>query len=473
MKKLIFLYLFASLLSSCVNDDKLFTAYIDDFTSDNQHKSEYNVSIEDALEHLDLAYKTAMSDNITTRSECISRRVKSIQTLKAQDVLSQTRSNVIPDLEDLFYIVDFEDSGSAILGADSRIESVYAILDETVLTAADFSNTPATDSTDIKSFMVNLIKDAALRNLLSEKKDTEWVEYQDSVLVFEKDIQPAIKRQSTDLITPITPQPNRTKLVTYQYDVRNQKPLLKTKWGQGAPYNNSCPLQTYSTTYHQPAGCVPIAVAQILFYNRTDRYITIEDKTFDYNLIRVFSRELLKLEDSEPSEEAEHEIADFIYALGSYMHTNYGDAASGTSDYMAKTLFTYIGYQNAIFTNFNYEYAQTMICDMHLPFYTHGERETAAHAWVTDGWSSYVTRSYILEYDNAGRLISSDFVGATDRRNVHVNFGWTGSCDGYYPFDLYDLSAIQTSDICTDAGDIPSVVSRIYDRMFYYIKYNL
>ena len=42
-------------------------------------------------------------------------------------------------------------------------------------------------------------------------------------------------------------------------------PFVKSKWSQGAPYNNKCPLDAGSRSV---TGCVATAMAQILYYNR-------------------------------------------------------------------------------------------------------------------------------------------------------------------------------------------------------------
>ena len=43
-------------------------------------------------------------------------------------------------------------------------------------------------------------------------------------------------------------------------------PLIKTTWGQKAPFNNLCPETSGNTTGHAYAGCVAIAMAQIMNY---------------------------------------------------------------------------------------------------------------------------------------------------------------------------------------------------------------
>lgn len=64
-------------------------------------------------------------------------------------------------------------------------------------------------------------------------------------------------------------------------------PMLKTQWNQGAPYNSKCPSNGTKTVV---AGCVPVALAQVLNYYHQDRkgdgkleYADVESET-EYNI---------------------------------------------------------------------------------------------------------------------------------------------------------------------------------------------
>ena len=93
------------------------------------------VPVEQALEEID----APAEDGAATRSGGV-RRVKSVTTV-SPEALSPggTRSEATADVEDLLYIVNFEnEAGYAILGADDRLEPVYAVVDEGSLTTEEF-----------------------------------------------------------------------------------------------------------------------------------------------------------------------------------------------------------------------------------------------------------------------------------------------------------------------------------------------
>lgn len=92
------------------------------------------VPVEQALEELQSVLEEIdipAEDGAVTRSGGI-RRVKNVTTV-SPEVLNPdgTRSEATADVEDLLYIVNFEnEAGYAILGADDRLEPVYAVVDE-------------------------------------------------------------------------------------------------------------------------------------------------------------------------------------------------------------------------------------------------------------------------------------------------------------------------------------------------------
>lgn len=172
MKKVLFFFFLAGMLSSC-SDDPDNSAFPEPAIDP---ASEYAVSPESALGNLELFLGTLQSIGGETRAGLFGRRVASILPLKT--VSARTRSASASGVENLLYLVAFEDGqGSAILGADTRVNPVYAVLDETVLTPEDFEskNFDLRDSTGhagdgdeeirIKDFLVKIILDDVSDNL--------------------------------------------------------------------------------------------------------------------------------------------------------------------------------------------------------------------------------------------------------------------------------------------------------------------
>ena len=139
MKKIYLFLLAVAVLVACTESND---AWIPD--NDDRSASAYAVSEETALAYLDSALEMLYGDQADTRATSAKPRVASIRSLRLPN--AATRSGVASDAETPLYIVAFEDgAGSAILGADTRVEKIYAILDETVLTPEDFRRISAPD----------------------------------------------------------------------------------------------------------------------------------------------------------------------------------------------------------------------------------------------------------------------------------------------------------------------------------------
>ena len=142
MKNMKYLSLLAilGLLVGCTSD--LTTEEVPQPPSVPEQKISHVVPVEQALEDLQgllEAIDAPAEDGAVTRSGGI-RRVKNVTTV-SPEALSPggTRSEATADVEDLLYIVNFEnEAGYAILGADDRLEPVYAVVDEGSLTTEEF-----------------------------------------------------------------------------------------------------------------------------------------------------------------------------------------------------------------------------------------------------------------------------------------------------------------------------------------------
>lgn len=359
--------------------------------------SEYAVSVDDALAALDIALKSI--DGADTRSTD-ARRVRSVKALKARDVLPATRTEQIPDVEDMFYIVSFDEGeGSAVLGADTRLEGIYAILDETELTPADFVATATrSDAGDgemryvateeeLRQFVTSCITSAAYRDLTTPKEDSVVLtQHQDSTLVRVVDLEsgevlysdPTATR--VEIIKPIISGLPRDE--TFVYDVRQKSPILATKWTQsGTPYNDLC---FNEQNIKSPAGCVTIALAQILYRNQSTGYIMIDNQMYDTSLIGQY-----EYGETNQSTSAAIEMANFIYAVANKAEVTFDPNGSGSNIYKAADVMSHVGYVSPTVTTYNtnvgpvptsYKVVRDSIYLRERPMYMRG-----AHAGASSG----------------------------------------------------------------------------------------
>lgn len=195
-------------------------------------------------------------------------------------------------------------------------------------------------------------------------------------------------------------------------------PIITVKWNQGKPYNKYCPSDQNGATY---VGCVAVAMAQAMsvwqyplrpegshsYTHATYGSLYVDyDKEPDYNWNNIMTGANNK-----------DELARFLYHVGISIDMNYGTDGSGTqTSYIPGALKKYFGYPNSVIFysrdrySDNWEelilnelYAGRAVC-----YSGHDPKKNYGHCFNLDGY---------------------------DGSFFHVNWGWGGSNDGYFPLD--------------------------------------
>ena len=207
-------------------------------------------------------------------------------------------------------------------------------------------------------------------------------------------------------------------------------PLLTSVWGQGCFHNEACPFDSLGPCQHVEAGCVAIAMAQIMYYHKQPMngcgsmsyscspYGTLS-ADFEHTTYQ-WEQMVDSLHESNPA------VALLISHCGISVKTIYAPNLSNSSNsnalYAFKKHFLYPTSILSQRSNFNDEAWLNIIknnLDRHLPVYYSGTSSLGGHAFVCDG------------YDNNGLF--------------HFNFGWDGVADGYYTLDSpYSFSDLQS-----------------------------
>ncbi len=203
-------------------------------------------------------------------------------------------------------------------------------------------------------------------------------------------------------------------------------PLLTTTWAQDTPYNNYCPTDGDT---HTLVGCVATAMAQVLYYNRhplkgegqrtiyypynnsdgTAYTVDFSATTYDYDhMLDDYSKDY--------TDEEAAAAATLSYHCGVASDMQYGTKASGTTMNACRDgLVRYFGYSNATLYERRMYDEQTW---MNMIF-----KE------ISDGLPIIYAGS---DFSNFGGGHCFVFDGYDASGNVHVNWGWAGSFDGYY-----------------------------------------
>ncbi|MDR0619051.1 MAG: C10 family peptidase [Bacteroidales bacterium] len=305
----------------------------------------------------------------------------------------------------LLYIVEFEDDmGCAVLSADYRIGiDVFAITDRGSL--LDHQEPP-----------ISMIDTSIFIN---EDGYEDYYCYGASIGSSLLNNIQIVAIQRRDLLDPVD-HLNGAIGTTIKTIVR---PLLKTLWQQYSPFNNKCPK---FGAYRAPAGCVAIALAQIMAYHE---YPTnpLANQPSSWNWTGV--KEIYKLGTLSPSlysgsEIDRNSVATFVHDIGEDCNMTYSIGGSGATFYRAKQCLKHYGYKNVhatyCETGFSTNENNKIINSLNngCPVYMRGRNKSGGHAWVIDGYIHRIT-------------IDGKYL-------YHCNFGWSGEDNGYYVAEIHN-----------------------------------
>ena len=427
------------------------------------------VPVEQALEELQSVLEeidAPAEDGAATRSGGI-RRVKNVTTV-SPEVLNPdgTRSEATADVEELLYIVNFEnEAGYAILGADDRLEPVYAVVDEGSLTTEDFryavTVTPEQAEADGELvFPLQMVAQAAIIGIENADTDADG-----GVAPMSDD-----GRHTGDLGGNVLREEYTPFVVQERIG-----PLIPVKWGQGYPFNASV---TQINGKCCLAGCTAIAVAQVLvsnYWKYGSVVGSIKGTPIDWTLIRraIQNPNLLIATEGKPSTltpEAKA-VSMLIYAIGVVLNMDYGLDGSSASVINTRDCLTYVLYKGVSKSTYTSGTARTMLWDRKKTCIVTGKGKNANggtdyHAWNLDGWL-YRTRNIKTYYRNG----TTSEEGPYPQTLVHCNFGWNGASDGYYSSSgVFDLNYGATEK---ESGDLNGSSKTRYNTNLEIITYTV
>lgn len=220
-------------------------------------------------------------------------------------------------------------------------------------------------------------------------------------------------------------------------------PLIKTTWDQDSPYWNLCPTKNGNTCY---TGCVATAMAQVMNYHQWpikgtgSHSITYNSKTYTANFgTTTYDWANMKNSYSSSSTSTQKTaVATLMYHCGVAVDMAYGTASEGGSGAYTIDFNGYFSGQGkmcaetALTTFFGYKSSTIK------GYYRNGE--TGMKKWTESEWIAMLKEeldaSRPIMYaggDSEGETGHSFVCDGYDSSNkFHFNWGWSGSCDGYY-----------------------------------------
>ncbi len=383
-----FLLLSTILMFSCSQDD-----FIE--TSVDTEKS-HRVSIEEAKSNV-LNFISKL--DVQTRANFKNVRIDNVECVLSSDVLG-TRASDTMLADTMFYILNFADScGFAITSTDDRSHQIYALVED-----GNYSfNINDTTDTGFDDFIVGMImEETNNRQHCLINYNTE----EDNIV-------------DGPIIIPNKPDD--------KFEV--MQPLLKTRWGQGYPYN------IYCNGY--PTGCVPTAISQICSFLEAPAYISYPTDTENGSGYINWSDVKDECENNcgyPSSSDIKQQIGFAMRAWGCILGARY--TMDGTSvkaneslDKL-KTFFNVTGYND--YDRFS---VYDIMCDLRsgekiVLMIGEESNSRAGHAWVIDGYIDEIKFGIATHY-------------------LHCNWGWSGEKNGYFISNAFRTLSNPIYDIDT------------------------
>ncbi len=217
-------------------------------------------------------------------------------------------------------------------------------------------------------------------------------------------------------------------------DLTQHGPLLITKWDQGAPYDNYCPMDGNSRSV---VGCVATAASQIMrfymspgksqgstSYTWHSQKLTFTPHTYNWSQMPS------KATNSSSSTQKDA-VATLCRDVGYTWHMIYGADSSSASTMDGLTCypkyFGYMGVKGVKRVNYSSSTAwmnvfQTEVSNGRPSQLKIRDPNAGGHSVVVDGWRS------------------------SPSQTVHINLGWAGSYDGWYVSDNFNTGNLHWSE---------------------------
>lgn len=223
-------------------------------------------------------------------------------------------------------------------------------------------------------------------------------------------------------------------------------PFLQTQWNQDAPYNNFCPIVD-GQSGRSYTGCTATAMAQILAYWKYPKEgrgschyswnPTAESPRYDYGGVftgHVYDWDnMLGSYGGDYTETQANAVARLMNDVGTsmkmcYSNFDYGSVPQGNVIWSMIKFFDYDPDSiRTIIRDIDSTYVKT-----YPDFDNQLKKELDARRpiWLSTAIGMSVMSKHAVVLD-----------GYTDEDYFHLNFGWGGSCDGYYKTALIDIDA--------------------------------
>lgn len=482
-----YLILFAAamLVTACTRDLDKFGAK--SFASANDGNNiDFTIPIEEAIEELNSALDVIDGQQMAAggRAKVMfsgSRRQIGKVSVIYGDMPVLMRTSNTPDgmqkaqgkthKDSLLYIVDFENNaGCAVLAADRRIkDKILAITESGSFNNMDSTMFPPTykqgmyaDSELMKGF-----------SLYNADVDDYYVAGEFTPLYFCDNFAKYCLTQCKDDDSKTIPtNPHESiKYVVGEWQTKEKiAPMLTTVWHQDSPFNDmNIPMNWFfwqKWKKRSPAGCFPIAIAQIVAYH--EKMSECNGYKLNWDSIKKNLYVYNNNADSSASYEDKRAVAKLVRWISVFCHAVYTPDFTFVFPHDARIVMSFIygnatthcSYDNGVVYNMLKNNKPALVCAISKIF--------DGHAWVVDGYLHRMRQEICIRNCDGKERRDTTY---REQQLVHCNWGWGGSCNGYYSQGVFNLKK-GTVDIEEGLGETNSDNNYNFNWFLRVISYN-
>ncbi|NDV57998.1 C10 family peptidase [Bacteroides sp. 519] len=497
-KTLFFLCIISLVVISCNNEDSLEHSFVEgvEFT-DAELTALFQMRGEDHKVDISEATNFAndvigfLDGDISTRTAS-PRKISSVTALTSESTQPLTRSfdgKTIEIPDTIAYLFNFDnEAGFTIVSGDKRIGAPILGYGAAGSLTEEVDNPGLIGSLlDVENYIVQSITNYEnqidsitgdiLNKLIAEKSATRAINDLGMRNDYLQQYELIVDESGPVALPPTTTTTSTT--VGRWVTTAQVQPLLPVEWNQKFPFNHRVKNKNGCTD--APAGCVAIALAQIMAYWQYPA--RVDNNTFNWPLMRSYTARLgayPNISDKKQFNRFENQysslstdernfisqVSSLVELIGSRTGMKYTDDGSSASTTNAMRFLSYIGYNTQGITGYNYDRVIHSL-DNRQPVYTSGYSEKVqhrikiiwtigtwseykqGHAWVIDGYlkrKKATTVRVIVKNRSTGVVVSQTSTTTYSYANyLHHNWGWEGE-NGYYynsyivagSYDAYD-----------------------------------
>ncbi|MDR3235235.1 MAG: C10 family peptidase [Prevotellaceae bacterium] len=250
-------------------------------------------------------------------------------------------------------------------------------------------------------------------------------------------------------------------------------PLSKVEWNQGSPYNEHAPLAcAYDGLrgYRAWAGCVAVAVAEILSYHQYPS--SIGGVALNWSFLNSFTgrpdaydavrgkNQVQKTPLNSNDALFNHQVSILMMIIGAEIGTSYGCSGSSSNIDKANNFLRSLGYTTGGVCSYNYN---TVIASLNMGrpvimrgfAHNHDFNILGARLWSTyDGGHDWVIDGYLNQKQKVStniKLIAlltglpitsmSPSITYNYASYLHINWGYDGDSNGWFVAGCFDINA--------------------------------